>query len=555
MARTISGNNTASITLTSGDSPVTVTGTIDVAGAGALYGPATGAPWTVTNSSTGVITTGFINGNGVSLASGSVVNAAGGTISSTNTASGGTEMGDAVIIGGSSGGVGTIDNSGVLTNAAAGGPSFVAELDSSGSIINEASGTITGVSRGVGIRNDAATATVGSVTNLGTITGTNTLGGSYGVAVIGGDVVSNGSGAVISNFGLGVGFVAYQNTSPGTFSNAGTINDANGVNMETGGAATNAVGGLITASGTGVIGASTLVNYGAISGGVDAVYMANFGLLVAESGSTLSGIVDGSGGTLEMGTGTGSVSDITNFSTIAFDTGATAEVAGSAQALLDVTVTGFVTTDTLVITGATNTISSFTGGMLVLGGTAPTTIDLGTVPGNPTATPNAGDTDITLVPCFRAGTRILTDAGEVAVERLKAGMRVVTCAGGREAAVTWVGHRRIDCARHPRPADVWPVRIAADAFGAAMPHRPLYLSPDHAVFLNGELIPARHLVNGASVRQVACEQVTYFHVELADHSVLLANGLPAESYLDTGNRALFAGETREPVEKTLSASA
>jgi hypothetical protein len=31
----------------------------------------------------------------------------------------------------------------------------------------------------------------------------------------------------------------------------------------------------------------------------------------------------------------------------------------------------------------------------------------------------------------------------------------------------------------------------------------------------------------------------YVHVELDRHDILLAEGLPAESYLDTGNRAAF----------------
>jgi len=35
--------------------------------------------------------------------------------------------------------------------------------------------------------------------------------------------------------------------------------------------------------------------------------------------------------------------------------------------------------------------------------------------------------------------------------------------------------------------------------------------------------------------------VTYFHVELSQHSVILAEGLPAESYLDSGDRAKFSG--------------
>jgi collagen type I/II/III/V/XI/XXIV/XXVII alpha len=34
--------------------------------------------------------------------------------------------------------------------------------------------------------------------------------------------------------------------------------------------------------------------------------------------------------------------------------------------------------------------------------------------------------------------------------------------------------------------------------------------------------------------------VVYFHIELAAHDIVLAEGLPAESYLDTGDRDAFA---------------
>ena len=125
------------------------------------------------------------------------------------------------------------------------------------------------------------------------------------------------------------------------------------------------------------------------------------------------------------------------------------------------------------------------------------------------------------------------------VERLRAGDRVTLAEGG-SAAVVWLGHRRVDCRRHPRPEDVRPVRIAADAFGLGRPHRTLRLSPDHAVFVDGVLIPVRYLLNDATVAQEPAGAVTYWHVELERHGVLLAEGLPAESYLDSGNRAAFA---------------
>ena len=74
-----------------------------------------------------------------------------------------------------------------------------------------------------------------------------------------------------------------------------------------------------------------------------------------------------------------------------------------------------------------------------------------------------------------------------------------------------------------------------------MPHRDLLVSPDHAIFVDGKLICARQLVNGTTIRQEkGWSSVDYYHVELNEHAILLAEGLPAESYLDTGNRGLFA---------------
>ena len=144
------------------------------------------------------------------------------------------------------------------------------------------------------------------------------------------------------------------------------------------------------------------------------------------------------------------------------------------------------------------------------------------------------------VACFVTGTRIATTRGLVPVESVHPGDRVCTVLGGDTAEVVWVGHRKVDCARHPDPKRVWPVRVSADAFGRGMPATDLYLSPDHAVYIDGVLIPIRLLINGKTVCQVPTDRVTYHHVELAQHDVLLANGMPAESYLDTGDRARFS---------------
>ena len=141
--------------------------------------------------------------------------------------------------------------------------------------------------------------------------------------------------------------------------------------------------------------------------------------------------------------------------------------------------------------------------------------------------------------CYAAGTRIRTPRGEVPIEALRVGETVLTRFAGA-ARIRWIGTRRIDCHRHPDPAEVRPVRVAAGAFGPGLPARDLRLSPDHAVALDGALVPIRLLANGGSIAQdAACAEVRYLHLELDRHDLIFAEGLAAETYLDTGNRAMF----------------
>jgi hypothetical protein len=119
------------------------------------------------------------------------------------------------------------------------------------------------------------------------------------------------------------------------------------------------------------------------------------------------------------------------------------------------------------------------------------------------------------------------------------GDRVVNRAGSSRP-VRWIGFRRLCFRDHPAPATAKPVRIAAGAFGGGLPRRDLWVSPEHAVFVDGWLIPARHLVGCAGIAiDLAIETTTYCHVELDQHDIILAEGLPADSWLDTGNRAMF----------------
>ena len=146
------------------------------------------------------------------------------------------------------------------------------------------------------------------------------------------------------------------------------------------------------------------------------------------------------------------------------------------------------------------------------------------------------------VVCYARGTQIRTPAGDVAIEALAEGDLVITVEGDHQATapITWIGWRKVNLANHPRPEFVAPIistrgvrlRPAVSRSGCLTGPRGL---------VDGKLVVARLLLNGMTITQdLLTRSVEYYHVELPDHAILLANGLAAESYLDTGNRAMFA---------------
>jgi len=136
--------------------------------------------------------------------------------------------------------------------------------------------------------------------------------------------------------------------------------------------------------------------------------------------------------------------------------------------------------------------------------------------------------------CFLTGTLILTDCGEIPVETLQIGDLVKTADGSLQR-IKWVGHQTVDFTQTDQPFHPFrthPICIKAGALGHNLPQRDLYVSPDHALLLGGLLINAGALVNDCSIFQVTTmQQLTYHHVELEQHGLLLAEGTPAESYL------------------------
>ncbi len=227
--------------------------------------------------------------------------------------------------------------------------------------------------------------------------------------------------------------------------------------------------------------------------------------------------------------------------------------AGLNLSLLDA-VNNFAPSDTIEIKGiisATQAVFTQNTGLLgpAPGGTIALENASGSVVGNITlangtfasnafmvAPDSNGGVDLTV--CFLEGTQVQLAAGGRAVEDLQEGDLIVT-KGGALKPIKWVGRRRIDAQRHPAPPTVWPIRIAASAIADGMPSRDLFVSPDHAIYLDGLLVPVKALVNGRSIVQVRRSHFSYYHIELAEHAVIYAESLPVESYLDTGNRRFF----------------
>ena len=156
------------------------------------------------------------------------------------------------------------------------------------------------------------------------------------------------------------------------------------------------------------------------------------------------------------------------------------------------------------------------------------------------AKPVSGGNAASPVPCFVTDTVILTDRGEVAVQDLKVSDKVVN-ASGQHRRICWIGSRFYPELTAPKSER--PVRIRAGAFEDGVPARDLLVSPDHAVMVDGLFVAAGHLVNGTSIsRGEAVADLTYWHVELDSHDLLLAENTPAESFLAaSGVRAGFDG--------------
>lgn len=157
-----------------------------------------------------------------------------------------------------------------------------------------------------------------------------------------------------------------------------------------------------------------------------------------------------------------------------------------------------------------------------------------------TITFSASDTytDSPALVCFCAGTQITTPDGEVAVEHLEVG-DIVTTASGAKRRISWIGSGRV-LATRGRRSEATPVIVRRNALADNVPDRDLRITKGHSLYIDGVLIPVENLINHRSILwDDRAQEVEIYHIELDTHDVLLANGAPAESYRDDGNRWMF----------------
>ena len=141
--------------------------------------------------------------------------------------------------------------------------------------------------------------------------------------------------------------------------------------------------------------------------------------------------------------------------------------------------------------------------------------------------------------CYCKGTLIATQTGDKPVEALAIGDVLLTACGDHRP-IKWIGHRAFAGRFVNANEDILPICFKAGSLGEAVPRRDLWVSPKHAMFLDGVLIQAEHLVNGVSIVQAdRVDLVEYFHVELDSHDVILAEGAWSESFIDDHSRGAF----------------
>ncbi|WP_127561003.1 Hint domain-containing protein [Nioella ostreopsis] len=156
-------------------------------------------------------------------------------------------------------------------------------------------------------------------------------------------------------------------------------------------------------------------------------------------------------------------------------------------------------------------------------------------------TTNAYQSEATAYLCFAADSLIRTPGGEVRVDSLNIGDEVLTC-DGKVVPVKWIG-RQTAMPVFGLPDRLRLIRFAAGSLGEGLPTADLTVTADHGMLVGGVICHAGALVNGTTITQVPLQEMgesyTVYHIETEEHEIILANGAPAETFIDNVSRRVF----------------
>lgn len=142
-----------------------------------------------------------------------------------------------------------------------------------------------------------------------------------------------------------------------------------------------------------------------------------------------------------------------------------------------------------------------------------------------------------IVVCFLTDTHINSGNKRIPVQDLNIGDKI-SDANGNLHAVKFVFKQSF---KQPfvNKQNAFPICIKQNAISDNVPRRDLFVSPAHALMIDGHFMRADTLVNGVSIFQVDSmpEEFTYYHIELATHELIMAEGAAAETSGGLGRNA------------------
>jgi len=214
----------------------------------------------------------------------------------------------------------------------------------------------------------------------------------------------------------------------------------------------------------------------------------------------------------------------------------------SYSATIPISITATDPSESIVVRNASGTalltgLTAVSGSVPLVSGPNALTINVTSSDGESTASyPLTITNPAPNVPCFPAGTRILTASGYKAVETLAQGELVVT-ADGRQVPVKIYGKHLSETTTVTAP-----FRVPKGALGPSTPVQDLVLSPDHAFQIRKGLwmLPKRAALMSERIEQISIgNPVTYFHLECPQYlrDNLIVDGTVVESY---------GGKTKNP---------